>query len=190
MGQAGAVLPIELTYFRAEPKGKQVQLAWQTAMERNTTEFVVERSQDGIHFQPIGTVEAAGRSESTKDYSFTDISAKNGLNYYRLRQADTDGILFLTSIISIDLLKKGTVLETAFLDENKNLNLVVQNITDDQMATVFVSNLSGALIEKKSLDFSEGNNQYQLSLSSLASGNYIVTIVMNSQVLAKQIFVK
>ncbi len=190
MGQLGAVLPIELTYFRAEPKAKQVQLTWQTALERNATEFIVERSQDAIHFQAIGTVDAAGNSSSAKDYTFTDISAKNGLNYYRLRQVDTDGILFLTSIISIDLLKKGTILETAFLDENKNLNLVVQNVNADQRATVLVSDLSGALIEKKALDFSEGNNQYQLSLSSLASGNYIITIVMDSQVLAKQIFVK
>ena len=84
------VLPVNLTYFTAQPIGKQVELGWETAWEKNTREFVVQRSSDLKEFGDIGRIVAAGEADGRRQYSFTDIAPLPGANYYRLRMVDKD----------------------------------------------------------------------------------------------------
>jgi hypothetical protein len=85
------VLPVELSGFNAEKKSDGIQLQWNTASERNTDRFIVERSMDGRNYRAIGMVTAAGNSSDNKAYSFKDVQPSNGKNYYRLQQVDIDG---------------------------------------------------------------------------------------------------
>ncbi|MGD8307684.1 MAG: hypothetical protein PVF17_13585, partial [Ignavibacteria bacterium] len=64
-------LPVELTSFKALQKGNAIILNWQTETESNNYGFDVERSQDN-DWQKIGFVEGHGKSNSPKNYSFTD----------------------------------------------------------------------------------------------------------------------
>jgi hypothetical protein len=53
---------------------------------------VVERSVDGIEWEKLGEVAAAGNSTSILNYSFIDVSLlARTLSYYRLIQVDFDG---------------------------------------------------------------------------------------------------
>jgi hypothetical protein len=85
------VLPVELIYFQAQPLGEKVELAWQTAWERNSWEFVVQRSHDLQEFSDLGTVAASGDTQSRNTYAFVDEAPLPGANYYRLRLVDADG---------------------------------------------------------------------------------------------------
>jgi hypothetical protein len=84
------VLPIDLTYFKAEKSEDNVTLSWETAWEKNSKEFVVERSADLKEFQAIGTLKAAGETTGRMQYEFIDDSPLAGANYYRLRMVDRD----------------------------------------------------------------------------------------------------
>ncbi len=84
-------LPIELISFTAVDEGATVRTEWSTAVEVNNDHFEVERSQDGVMFEAIGSVEGAGNSQSTNHYSFLDEQPLGGTSYYRLKQVDTDG---------------------------------------------------------------------------------------------------
>jgi hypothetical protein len=85
------VLPVELLSFDAKPAGQRVDLDWSTSSEQNSEVFVVERSHDGAHFEPIGTLPAAGNSTGLITYAFPDRTPFLGANHYRLRQVDVDG---------------------------------------------------------------------------------------------------
>lgn len=85
------VLPIELLSFDAMVSGPAVDLHWSTAHEQNNARFVVERAGDDNVFGEIGDVAAAGNSQTTTHYGFTDRAPLPGLNHYRLRQVDDDG---------------------------------------------------------------------------------------------------
>lgn len=85
------VLPIELISFDARRVAEGVKLEWSTASEINNDRYEVERSEDGGDFTWIGTVPGAGNSMSERRYDHLDRSPRNGFNYYRLRQVDTDG---------------------------------------------------------------------------------------------------
>src|SRR4051812_27862818 len=84
------VTTVELISFKAEKASENVILNWSTASEKNNDYFVVERSTDGIHFEPIGTVKGNGTSNQINYYTFEDHSFNSGILYYRLKQVDLD----------------------------------------------------------------------------------------------------
>jgi len=84
------VLPVHLTYFNAQAIDNQVELNWETAWERNSREFIVQRSTDLKEFGNVGRVAAAGESDGRRQYAFTDFNPLPGNNYYRLRMVDKD----------------------------------------------------------------------------------------------------
>jgi hypothetical protein len=85
------ILPVELIAFTGQEEGATVRLEWTTASERNSSHFVVERARDALDYTTIGTLPAAGYSQSLLEYTFIDQAPLSGLSYYRLLQVDLDG---------------------------------------------------------------------------------------------------
>jgi hypothetical protein len=82
-------LPVRFLEFNAENYKNSIRLKWSTAQENNSSHFEIEKSADGISFNVIGTVQAAGNSNALSEYSYTDVDP-GAINYYRLRQVDLD----------------------------------------------------------------------------------------------------
>lgn len=97
------VLPVELTSFKAGAAGNCacVRLAWQTASEHDSKEFLIERSADGREFGAIGQVPALGTSTSVYDYNWRDERPLIGQCFYRLRQVDQDGSFSYSAVVSV-----------------------------------------------------------------------------------------
>lgn len=89
---AGASLPVSMQYFRISAQGRQHLLSWATSGEKDNSYFAVERSTNGLHFREIGRL-AADQHTATegRSYRFVDPQPAAGVNYYRLRQVDSDG---------------------------------------------------------------------------------------------------
>ncbi len=107
------VLPVELTDFQARAVAEDVLIEWSTATENESDHFEVERSQDGAHFEHIGTLPGAGHSTHLLHYSFVDQDPQLGTNYYRLRQVDTDGSSEHSPVRSVLMQGAGTALRLA-----------------------------------------------------------------------------
>ncbi|MFD1468941.1 hypothetical protein ACFQ48_11960 [Hymenobacter caeli] len=75
-------------------------LRWATASEAGTARFVVERSADGVVFEAIGAVAAAGTSRASHAYRFDDVAAPAAY-YYRLRQENRDGTVVYSAAVAI-----------------------------------------------------------------------------------------
>jgi hypothetical protein len=98
-GGSGTPLPIGLLNFNAVAQNNSsVLLNWQTANEQNSRYFVVQRSRDGISFDSIGVVAAAGNSTALLNYSLTDPSPFPGYNDYRLMLINLDGSQQLSEV--------------------------------------------------------------------------------------------
>ncbi len=91
--------PVELLDFQAEQGTLGVDLSWTTASEFNNHFFTVERSLDGMLYEPLSEVDGAGTVSSPTSYLTTDEDPWKGLIYYRLSQTDFDGTrTFLSTI--------------------------------------------------------------------------------------------
>lgn len=84
-------LPVELTKFQAIQQSTEVYMQWETASERNTSHFEIERSYNGSSFESIGNRSSNGDTDIAQQYRYNDINPKSGLNYYRLKIVDLDG---------------------------------------------------------------------------------------------------
>lgn len=166
------ILPVNLTYFNAQAAGGQVGLAWETAWEQNSKEFIVQRSTDLKEFGDIGKLAAMGQTEGRQTYQFTDPSPALGTNYYRLRMVDEDGSYEYSKVkdvinrpnepvllVSPNPVSNQTIRLRTFMLENSTLKL---------------STILGQDIPFRTNDV--GNNTVELvPTSTLSPGIYIIS---------------
>lgn len=106
---ASAPLPIELSDFTARwlPTQQAVQLDWRTAQEHNNQGFEVQRSTDGVRWDALSFVNGHGTTAQAQAYSLQDPHPAAGLNYYRLRQLDTDGQADFSNVVTVKTNRSG-----------------------------------------------------------------------------------
>ncbi len=132
-------LPVELLYFRAQPQGNAVSLAWATTWERNAGKFTIQRSRDLSEFLTIGEVAATGNTDSRQTYAFTDRWPDAGTTYYRLLQTDRDGTTQQAKPVAV------------ILDDDTPTLAVLENPAPADRLTVATRNLAGAVFRLVSL---------------------------------------
>lgn len=95
-------LPVELLYFYGFKKDNYNFLTWATNSEHNSYYFEILHSIDGENWEDVKTVKAGGNSNQKIEYNCIHIIKNNLINYYCLKQVDTDGKFKIYDIIAID----------------------------------------------------------------------------------------
>jgi hypothetical protein len=163
-------LPAELIHFDAVPKNNEVQLNWTTASEINVGYFEVLKSNDGVSFSPLISVEASGNSSYLNQYSTVDYYPFSGLSYYQLKIIDNDGYSELSPIKSVqfDGIKSPYIVSslsdwTIFYKSNSDSPLLLE-----------IYDATGKLIQSEHVVFGDG--LYNLNHSSFSKGIYFIKI--------------
>ena len=160
-------LPIRLTSFTVISSNCTPVLKWNTADALNFSRFIVERSTDGAVYTAIGTVDY---SESKHQYSYTDNSASEGRNYYRLRLVDVDGKYKYSAVTAVKNSCGGAleVFPTTTAD-------LVQVVLPAGYENASVRLFNAAAQEMK-VSATKNSNKRMLSLSHLPNGYYFVQV--------------
>ncbi|MCF0072208.1 T9SS type A sorting domain-containing protein [Dyadobacter sp. CY261] len=95
------ILPVDLTYFKGSAENGQIALNWETAWEKNSKQFVIERASDAKSFTVIDSVAASAETTGRTSYSSIDRAPLPGNNYYRLKFVDQDGAFTISKPISV-----------------------------------------------------------------------------------------
>ncbi|MBS1636959.1 MAG: T9SS type A sorting domain-containing protein [Bacteroidetes bacterium] len=95
-------LPIELIYFDASQAGDENIISWATASEFNNDHFTLLRSEDGNNWHELTEIKGTGNNLEKKEYSFHDLNPYPGINYYQLKQTDTDNSSKYSNIVAVD----------------------------------------------------------------------------------------
>jgi Secretion system C-terminal sorting domain len=83
-------LPLVWLSFIATRQNQTAMLRWTTAQEQNTRNFAVQHSSNGMNWESIGTLPAAGISSRPSNYRYVHTAPLTGINYYRILQTDLD----------------------------------------------------------------------------------------------------
>ena len=166
-------LPISLLNFTALRQNEDVLVKWSTSNESNNDYFTVEKSFDGKEWSSIGVLKGSENSNGILNYELLDVQAKIGIQYYRLKQTDLNGVNCFSKIIRIN-----------FSNEISNqiklypqpvagvLNIEIPN-NENEDASVSVYNSFGG----KLLSFENLNGLvFQLDLSKLMHGVYYIEL--------------
>lgn len=166
-----SAVPVKFSAFEVKANGDVAMLHWQTATENNNSGFEIERSADGSNdWKTIGFVAGKGNASQLNDYTFTDNTPANGLNYYRLNQKDFDGNSSFSKIVSVTIAKSGTIKLYPTLTTGKvNLTMNDRNLLHTQYL-IFDNNgkrvLSGML----------NSVEQSIDVSTLPRGLYFLKI--------------
>lgn len=99
-------LPVELLDFSGQIlDNNDILLTWTTLSETDNDYFTLEKSADGNNFTPLKVIPAIGNSILASNYSVVDTEPLQGINYYRLKQTDTNGDFEYFRTIAISLEK-------------------------------------------------------------------------------------
>lgn len=144
LGCTPVVLPVELSDFSGVSTTEGNLISWTTQSEHASENFRVEwtnRPQDG-NWETVATKKAAGNSDKASSYHILDQQKRNGINYYRLVQTDTDGTehIFNDFMIAIDNSKDDP-------QPVKALNLLGQKVEDDAKGLVLLQFENGHTIK-------------------------------------------
>ncbi len=182
-------IPVELTSFTANVNNLgQVVLNWETATEVNNHMFEIERRSETSEYRTIGFVEGFGTTTEPKSYIYTDVTAENGINYYRLKQVDFNGTYEYSDEIEIDVngpltfdlaqnypnpFNPSTSIKYS-VPESGNIRLSVFNIVGEEVA-VLVDGFNQA-----------GFYEVAFDASNLPSGVYVYKLQSANSVQAKK----
>lgn len=188
-------LPVTWLSFKGEQVRDAVLLTWATANEANSKHFNVERSVDGVRFEKIGQVAAAGNSTQTRYYNFTDneaLAQNAKLLYYRLQQVDMDEKFSYSSVVRINIGEAKTenvfrVFPNPFV---KTLTLTISTQgaprTEDKIELL---TMDGRLLYQRNLSMRRNGAPLVLGdLSELAAGVYILKAYVAGEIITTKVF--
>jgi hypothetical protein len=132
----GSPLPIELVDFSAEEVSKINKLNWVTGSETNTDKFDVQRANETLSWEKIGSVKAMGNSSVNVTYTFYDVHPLVNSNYYRLKQIDLNGDFTYTTIVYVN----NKVVE---IGQRKYYNLLGVEVIDLIPNTYYIEVVNG-----------------------------------------------
>ena len=176
---AGQLAPLPLSWlsFTATKQNQTALLQWSTAWEENTQSFLVQHSADGTNWVTIGTLAAAGNSINTNHYNYVHTNPLTGMNYYRIKQTDSDNHYSYSPIRTVVFISAGQ--SFAILGNPvTNGTLLVQVYTDTPLS---LYTADGKLLWEQSLNAGLKNidvSRYSMGTYFLRSANKTEKVVI------------
>ncbi|MFL5753215.1 MAG: T9SS type A sorting domain-containing protein [Bacteroidia bacterium] len=181
--QSNAVLPVELISFKGSRSTNHNLLEWQTASEHNSAYFEVQSSENAIDFNPIGTKNAAGNSNSLVNYTFKDYQFYSPVTYYRLKQVDIDGQYKYSKIISVDNLDNTSsfTFDGIFPNPANTQATIMISLPMEGNVKIEITDISGRILSSKSAHLREGQQSVEFMLTELSAGTYFVKVYFTNR---------
>ena len=178
------ILPTKLTSFTGKRSADGIRLNWQTVSENNTSKFIVERSLDGSLYTNIGTVNAAGNSNTRLNYDFL-APDWDGRSLYRLKMLDLDGKISYSSVISVNTNAAANTQMTAYPNPAKTFTTIRHPQTAANN-NIKLYNTNGILVNQVKAT----NNETRLDLTTLAKGTYYAIMTTPAGSMATSLIVQ
>jgi hypothetical protein len=164
-------LPLRLLSFTVTKENSRALLKWSTTTEINTDKFIIEKSNDGIHYTVIGTVTAA--RNTINNYQFTDNALSKGVNFYRLKMKDADGhfqyspvrtVLYGGSDVAVQVYPNPVTKGVLYINSAVNCSRI--ELSDASGKVIRAINVQGL--------------QNQLPVTGITAGVYFVTVITDA----------
>lgn len=170
-----ASLPATLGSYDVSSKGKKVVTTWTTNLESQTNYFEIERAGADMQFKSIGQVKAAGNSNQTQLYSFSDEAPLKGTSFYRLSLVNMDGAREYYDIKKIINKSFGEFITLGTAPGSKSLQFSI-DLDQAQQLNLSILDANGRTVQSWSARFASGYNTQPISIEKLSSGIYFLSV--------------
>lgn len=182
-----ATVPVSLISFVGRKENTGTILSW-TASESGAVNYVIERSDDGWRFTPVGKVSA--KNQVTANYRLIDSYSSKADLYFRLRINSADGSYKYSNVILIKADNSYTI-SSCYPNPARNQLMVSVRSREINSLTMVVTDLQGRRMIKRNFETNSTDKQIVLDIKSLVKGTYLVTIRNEkNELLKNDLFVK
>lgn len=174
----GVVLPLTIDQFQGIYSNGFIQLMWTTFTETRMDHFGIERSSDGTNFRQIGSVSASGDLISNIKYSFSDVMAEKGSNFYRLAMVDSDGNYTYSKVITVSVDVKGISVSVVYPNPFSKRVQVRINCYNPEQITIRVIDNAGQVVRTQLENVQRGENNIVIkNVAELPGGVYYLEVI-------------
>lgn len=178
LSSAASPLPVTGLHLTGRWENDRSELSWLTLTEYNNSHFNIQRRySDQSYFTGVGRMNSSnigGNSQTSTNYYYIDLAASNrGVIFYRLEQADLDGMVSYSNTISVN--PGGVERFINYVAANVAINNTIQIAAGDmnlETMTVMVYDAAGRIYMHKQIAYL---NQ-QIHMPQMARGVYYVKI--------------
>ncbi len=168
----GTVLPVTLIAFDARNANGKAMLSWRTLGEVNNDRFVIERSVNGVNYNPLKTV-FAQIGNSNGSYTAVDHQPAKGINYYRLLQYDRDGQKKDLGIRTVKFDAFESSIVQVYPNPTSGAFTIRTAPSPDKNRVVIITDIIGRVIKTQSIPTT---GILTMETRDLANGTYTITI--------------
>lgn len=166
--------PNHLISFTADCQSYYAQIKWTTAAESKKGYFLIERTNDGVHYQTVTMIQNSVTDKATSEnheYSFKDESPLLGVSYYRISEVDSveNRKLYINTIVYTPCQNDETI--NAVVEDNQ-VTVSVNALTNDpNVCNISIINPENKAILNHTKKVSVGMNSYKVE-TNLNEGLY------------------
>jgi hypothetical protein len=166
-----AILPVKIISFTGERNGTINVLNWKAVCNGAVT-FIIERSDDGIHFINIGNL-AATATNCNQPFIFKNQTLSQSKNYYRLRIIELAGTVNYSNVILLGENRKESLLLAINpgIIQNDIINVQTNSPQAGQVEMI-IADIQGRLIFQKEVNVQKGNSTISITTNRLSPGVY------------------
>lgn len=171
-------LPVLFSSFSVQCANGASILAWKTAQEQNSHSFNVQKTTDGVQWQTIAILPAAGNSNTQKAYSYTDGSS-SGKTFYRIAEYDANGLLMYSGLVSSNC-EVGNTNITIYPNPVRDMLWIGLNASAASTVKTELSDSKGVLVRMQSDNITRGTNKFSVNMQGLPAGIYEMSLYWNN----------
>jgi hypothetical protein len=178
------IVPVKIAAFTVTPSNAGVAtIKWTAESETGLVKYSIQRSSDGRNFTDIKTINSLTNGKPSNNYSFDDLVAPEGNNFYRLKIGETSGHNSFSQTVSVKKqINFGISIYPNPVTDKLNINIAERFLP----ASIEIYNPQGQLlIREKAIQ-----NLHTVQ-KSLESGMYILKVTTaDNQVKTEKIIKK
>jgi hypothetical protein len=176
-------LPVLFNSFTVQCVNEAAFITWTTVQEQNSNSFNIQKSLNGIQWQTIAVLPAAGNSSTAKNYSYTDANAL-AKTFYRVAGYDVNGSVVYTGLASSNCSMNGNMV-SVYPNPVKDMLWISVNTSVGSALKINISDSKGALVRTQSTGLTNGNNKFSVNMQGLAAGVYYLAVQWNNGSITK-----
>ena len=170
-------LPLLVISFNGKLVDNKANLVWKVENEQQVDKYIIERSNDGVNFDPVA-IRLSGNSGSAT-YTYTDdvSSYDYPVVYYRIMQVNNNGQYFYTRVILFNLVREIKLAPSVYPNPVMDMLTVSIPSLSRQQTTVIISDASGKTVMVKKVELEKGENKMVMDgVERLSKGLYLIQI--------------
>lgn len=178
------ILSTKLLSFTGQLQNNYTTVRWATENEEANTVFEIERSNDGTHFNKVGSVNNRAAGSGTV-YSFSDPTAVAGTAYYRLKTHESGNYSYSRIVMVSNKLEFNIHSLVNPFTSQIGFNIVSP---EKGIAGITLTDTYGRLVKQSRENITVGLNNVKLSgLDALSQGTYTLHVQLKDKIINKQV---